>query len=234
MRSSHSVEMLRGDKVAATPRPRRGHSAETSVAPQVPVDEDGGKAVAAPCCADDDDDDRGDAAAAADAATASDDVGVELREVEGGAKGGGAPAADADAAAADGDAPAAADAPLEDVDLEAQKPADDASKADDDDDDADDDDDDEYGDGTARTLAVVAFCGSLDDLTLFVPMLAGGAIGPLALATGAAVATAFVVAICLFLNVFRRVSELLQSIPLVCVTTAFFIYLTVKAAFLTD
>ena len=43
-----------------------------------------------------------------------------------------------------------------------------------------------------------------------------------------------VVAICLFLNVFRRVSELLQSIPLVCVTTAFFIYLTVKAAFLTD
>ena len=83
-----------------------------------------------------------------------------------------------------------------------------------------------------RTLVVVAFCGSLDDLTLFVPMLAGGAIGPLALVTGALAATALVVLLCLFLNLFQRVSDCLQKIPLVAITSCFFVYLVLKATVL--
>merc|ERR1711939_658202 len=58
---------------------------------------------------------------------------------------------------------------LEDVDLEANDSGDD---------DEDDDEEEEMDTSSMRTLIVVAFCGSLDDLTLFVPMLAGGAIGP--------------------------------------------------------
>ena len=109
---------------------------------------------------------------------------------------------------------------LEDVDLEAQS------------DDDDDDDEEEMDTSSMRTLVVVAFCGSLDDLTLFVPMLAGGAIGPLALVTGALAATALVVLLCLFLNLFSRVSDCLQKIPLVAITSCFFVYLVLKATVL--
>ena len=83
---------------------------------------------------------------------------------------------------------------------------------------------------TTATLLVVAFCGSLDDLTLFVPMLAGGAIGPLALLAGAAAATALIVAICVFLNFFRAISDRLAAVPLVCVTSAFATFLIAKVA----
>jgi len=109
---------------------------------------------------------------------------------------------------------------LEDVDLEAQSDED------------EDDEVEEMDTSSMRTLIVVAFCGSLDDLTLFVPMLAGGAIGPLALVTGALAATALVVLLCLFLNLFQRVSDCLQKIPLVAITSCFFVYLVLKATVL--
>ena len=109
---------------------------------------------------------------------------------------------------------------LEDVDLEAQS------------DEEDDDEEEEMDTSSMRTLVVVAFCGSLDDLTLFVPMLAGGAIGPLALVTGALAATGLVVLLCLFLNLFQRVSDCLQKIPLVAITSCFFVYLVLKATVL--
>ena len=112
---------------------------------------------------------------------------------------------------------------LEDVDLEANDSGDD---------DEDDDEEEEMDTSSMRTLIVVAFCGSLDDLTLFVPMLAGGAIGPLALVTGALAATALVVLLCLFLNLFQRVSDCLQKIPLVAITSCFFVYLVLKATVL--
>jgi hypothetical protein len=112
---------------------------------------------------------------------------------------------------------------LEDVDLEANDSGDD---------DEDDDDEEEMDTSSMRTLVVVAFCGSLDDLTLFVPMLAGGAIGPLALVTGALAATGLVVLLCLFLNLFSRVSDCLQKIPLVAITSCFFVYLVLKATVL--
>ena len=110
---------------------------------------------------------------------------------------------------------------LEDVDLEANESDED-----------DEDDDEEMDTSSMRTLIVVAFCGSLDDLTLFVPMLAGGAIGPLALVTGALAATGLVVLLCLFLNLFSRVSDCLQKIPLVAITSCFFVYLVLKATVL--
>ena len=81
-----------------------------------------------------------------------------------------------------------------------------------------------------RTLIVVAFCGSFDDLTLFVPMLAGGAIGPLALVTGALAATGLVVLLCLFLNLFSRVSTASEN-PLVAIIVLF-VYLVLKATVL--
>jgi hypothetical protein len=112
---------------------------------------------------------------------------------------------------------------LEDVDLEANDSGDD---------DEDDDEEEEMDTSSMRTLIVVAFCGSLDDLTLFVPMLAGGAIGPLALVTGALAATGLVVLLCLFLNLFSRVSDCLQKIPLVAITSCFFVYLVLKATVL--
>ena len=112
---------------------------------------------------------------------------------------------------------------LEDVDLEANDSGDD---------DEDDDEEEEMDTSSMRTLVVVAFCGSLDDLTLFVPMLAGGAIGPLALVTGALAATGLVVLLCLFLNLFSRVSDCLQKIPLVAITSCFFVYLVLKATVL--
>ena len=109
---------------------------------------------------------------------------------------------------------------LEDVDLEANE------------DEEEDDEEEEMDTSSMRTLVVVAFCGSLDDLTLFVPMLAGGAIGPLALVTGALAATGLVVLLCLFLNLFSRVSDCLQKIPLVAITSCFFVYLVLKATVL--
>ena len=109
---------------------------------------------------------------------------------------------------------------LEDVDLEANES------------DEEEDEEEEMDTSSMRTLIVVAFCGSLDDLTLFVPMLAGGAIGPLALVTGALAATALVVVLCLFLNLFSRVSDCLQKIPLVAITSCFFVYLVLKATVL--
>ena len=63
-------------------------------------------------------------------------------------------------------------------------------------------------------------------------MLAGGAIGPLALVTGALAATGLVVLLCLFLNLFSRVSDCLQKIPLVAITSCFFVYLVLKATVL--
>lgn len=112
--------------------------------------------------------------------------------------------------------PLHADKELEDVDLEADES----------------DEDEELDTSSLRTLIVVAFCGSLDDLTLFVPMLAGGAIGPLALVAGALAATALVVLLCLFLNLFSRVSDCLQKVPLVAITSCFFMYLVAKASML--
>jgi len=138
---------------------------------------------------------------AVDDAFDDEDLGVELTE---------AAAAVADPA----DEPAEA---LEDVDLEKQETA----KA---------EPLEEVDDGSARTLFAVAFCGSLDDLTVFVPMLAGGAVGPAPLVVGACLAAAFVVAICLFLTFFQKISDVLQAIPLVAITTCFFVYLVVKAA----
>ena len=61
-------------------------------------------------------------------------------------------------------------------------------------------------------------------------MLLGGAIGPAALVAGAMLATAAIVALCVFLNRFRPISDFLQSIPLVCITTTFAVFLIVKVA----
>ena len=50
--------------------------------------------------------------------------------------------------------------------------------------------------------------------------------------TGALAATGLVVLLCLFLNLFSRVSDCLQKIPLVAITSCFFVYLVLKATVL--
>ena len=101
--------------------------------------------------------------------------------------------------------------------------------------------------GTTKTLAVIACCGSLDDLTLFVPLLVGSDVGFFALLIGSMAAVGVIVAFCVrspgvrspgpfhhrpqvFLNFFKRVSDCLQAIPLVCITSAFCAFLVAKAA----
>ena len=49
---------------------------------------------------------------------------------------------------------------------------------------------------------------------------------------GRVAATALVVLLCLFLNLFSRVSDCLQKIPLVAITSCFFVYLVLKATVL--
>ena len=51
-----------------------------------------------------------------------------------------------------------------------------------------------------------------------------------ALLAGAAAATALIVAICVFLNFFRAISDRLAAVPLVCVTSAFATFLIAKVA----
>jgi len=84
--------------------------------------------------------------------------------------------------------------------------------------------------GTTKTLFAIAFCGSLDDLTLFVPLLVGGDIGPVALVIGSMGAVCIIVTFCVFLNFFKPIASFLQAIPLVCITSAFATFLFIKVA----
>ena len=80
----------------------------------------------------------------------------------------------------------------------------------------------------SRSLAIIAFLGSLDDLTLFVPMLVGKAFGIFELIIGAMFATLFIVTICIFLTRCQMVADLLERIPLVAIVFAFSVILLFK------
>merc|ERR1719148_504819 len=64
-----------------------------------------------------------------------------------------------------------------------------------------------------QTLFMIAFIGSLDDLTLFVPMLVGRGFDWLQLISGAAIAGSTIVMLCLFVGLCKPVADFLGSIP---------------------
>jgi len=80
-----------------------------------------------------------------------------------------------------------------------------------------------------QTLFVMAFIGSLDDLTLFVPMLVGKGFNPVELMSGAFLAASTIVTICLFLGFFKPIADFMARIPLALIVAVFAVSLLSKA-----
>jgi hypothetical protein len=83
-----------------------------------------------------------------------------------------------------------------------------------------------------RTLFVIAFIGSVDDLTLFVPMLTGKGFSLAELMSGAFFATMAIVGMCVFLGMCKPVADCLSNIPLAPIVIVFSAILLVKGIFL--
>lgn len=81
---------------------------------------------------------------------------------------------------------------------------------------------------SSGTLFVIAFIGSIDDLTLFVPMLVGRGFDPLQLMLGAFLAASAIVLLCLFAGLCKPVADCLSNIPLFAIVGTFAGVLLVK------
>lgn len=79
-----------------------------------------------------------------------------------------------------------------------------------------------------QTLFVIAFIGSVDDLTLFVPMLVGKGFDLVQLMTGAFTAAAIIVMLCLFIGQCKPIADCLSSVPLAAIVIIFAIVLLLK------
>jgi len=79
-----------------------------------------------------------------------------------------------------------------------------------------------------QTLFMIAFIGSIDDLTLFVPMLVGQGFDWLQLMCGAAMAGSTIVMLCLFVGLCKPVADFLASIPLALIVGSFSMVLLTK------
>eukprot|EP00931_Biecheleriopsis_adriatica_P070621 TRINITY_DN4439_c0_g1_i2.p1 TRINITY_DN4439_c0_g1~~TRINITY_DN4439_c0_g1_i2.p1 ORF type:complete len:286 (-),score=36.15 TRINITY_DN4439_c0_g1_i2:115-888(-) len=84
-----------------------------------------------------------------------------------------------------------------------------------------------------QTLFVMAFVGSLDDLTLFVPMLVGKGFDMIQLIIGSLIASTIIVMICLLAGLCRPVADCLSAIPLPAIVMAFAVMLLTKSFFMT-
>lgn len=92
----------------------------------------------------------------------------------------------------------------------------------------------ERSDKKSRSLAVICFLGSLDDLTLFVPMLVGKTFGFFELVIGALISTLTIIAICVSLTRCKLVADALEKVPLVAIVTGFCLVLLAKGIFFMD
>lgn len=81
----------------------------------------------------------------------------------------------------------------------------------------------------AQALMVIAFIGSMDDLTLFVPMLAGKGFDIVQLILGGFSAASAILVFCMFVGLFQPVANCLRSIPLFAIVIAFAVTLLIKA-----
>jgi hypothetical protein len=82
-----------------------------------------------------------------------------------------------------------------------------------------------------QTLICIAFIGSVDDLTLFVPMLVGKEFDIVQLCMGAFIAASSIVAFCLFIGLCKPIADCLSKMPLFVVVIAFAVILLVKGFF---
>merc|ERR1712013_95414 len=72
-----------------------------------------------------------------------------------------------------------------------------------------------------KTLFVIAFIGSVDDLTLFVPMLVGKGFDIVQLMLGSFVACWAIVLMCIFMGRCKPIADFLSSIPLSLIVIIF-------------
>lgn len=79
-----------------------------------------------------------------------------------------------------------------------------------------------------QTLFVIAFIGSVDDLTLFVPMLVGKAFELTQLMLGAFIAASTIVLVCIFIGLCKPIADCLSNIPLALIVGVFAAVLLVK------
>jgi len=79
-----------------------------------------------------------------------------------------------------------------------------------------------------QTLFVIAFIGSVDDLTLFVPMLVGKGFDIVQLMLGAALATALIITFCICIGMCKPVADCLSKIPLAAIVICFAVVLLLK------
>lgn len=80
-----------------------------------------------------------------------------------------------------------------------------------------------------QTLFMIAFIGSVDDLTLFVPMLVGKTFNWFELMFGAFIAGSTIVLLCVFIGLCKPVADCLSRIPLALIVATFAIVLLTKA-----
>merc|ERR1719390_369316 len=65
----------------------------------------------------------------------------------------------------------------------------------------------------SQTLFVIAFIGSVDDLTLFVPMLVGKGFDVAQLVSGGFFAAVLIVLVCVFLGLCKPIADCLSRVP---------------------
>jgi len=80
-----------------------------------------------------------------------------------------------------------------------------------------------------QTLFMIAFIGSVDDLTLFVPMLVGKGFRWFELMGGAFIAGGTIVLLCVFIGLCRPIADCLAKIPLFAIVATFATVLLTKA-----
>jgi hypothetical protein len=79
-----------------------------------------------------------------------------------------------------------------------------------------------------QTLFVIAFIGSVDDLTLFVPMLVGKGFDIVQLMLGAFLATVVILTFCICIGLCKPIADCLSKIPLAAIVIVFATVLLLK------
>lgn len=86
----------------------------------------------------------------------------------------------------------------------------------------------------SQTLFVIAFIGSVDDLTLFVPMLVGKGFDFVQLMLGAFLATALIITFCICIGLCKPIADCLSKIPLCAIVIVFATILLLKGFVFSD
>merc|ERR1719265_2894598 len=79
-----------------------------------------------------------------------------------------------------------------------------------------------------QTLFVIAFIGSVDDLTLFVPMLVGKGFDLAQLMLGSFLAVSVILTFCICLGLCKPIADCLAKIPLALIVIIFAVSLLLK------